>query len=156
MAGTLTKRMSGLLPAVERGPISALRHEMDDLVGRFFGEDKEQFFGGGLPDLDISETDSAVEVKMDLPGVKPEEVDIDLSGDVLTVSGERKEEKESKENGGRKFHRVERRYGSFSRSVWLPCAVQEGKVDARYHDGVLTITLPKSEASKSKKIKVKA
>lgn len=154
MAGTLMKRMSGMFPAVERGPLAALRHEMDDLLGRFLGEENDSLFGRGVPDLDLCETDSTIEVKLDLPGINPEELNIELSGDVLTVSGERKEEKEAKENGKR-FHRVERRYGSFSRSVWLPCPVQEGKADARYRDGVLTITLPKAEEAKTKKIKVK-
>jgi HSP20 family protein len=71
---------------------------------------------------------------------------------MLTISGERKDEKEEK---GKTFHRVERHYGSFSRSVTLPSAVAEDKVDAQYHDGVLTVTLQKTEEAKSKKIKVK-
>ena len=105
-----------------------------------------------LPSLDLSETPTTIEVRMDVPGIKAEEIDIQLANGVLTVSGERKEEKEEK---GKTFHRVERHYGSFSRSVTLPSTVAEDKVDAQYHDGVLTVTLQKTEEAKSKKIKVK-
>ena len=86
-----------------------------------------------VPALDLSETDTAIEVRMDLPGITAKDIDIQVSGNVLTVSGQRKEEKEEK---GKTFHRVERRYGSFSRSVTLPCAVEESEVAAEYHDGV--------------------
>jgi HSP20 family protein len=90
---------------------------------------------------------------MDLPGIAAKDIDVQVSGNVLTVSGHREEEKEEK---GRTFHRLERRYGDFSRSVILPCAVVEDEVAAEYHDGVLTIKLPKTEESKAHKIKVKA
>jgi HSP20 family protein len=89
---------------------------------------------------------------MDLPGIKPEEIDIQLSNNVLTISGQREESKQEK---GETFHRVERRSGSFSRSVTLPCAVAEDRVDARYTDGVLSVTLPKTDEAKSRKIKIK-
>jgi HSP20 family protein len=158
MAGKLTRRPSSLLPWLDRGPLAALRQEMGDTLERFFGNDEEPFFPPArtLPNLDMSETDAAIEVKLDLPGVKPEEVEVTVNEGVLSISGERKEERESKEGNGRKFHRVERRYGSFARSVWLPCAVDEKKIDARYHDGVLTVTLPKSEKARAQKIKVKS
>jgi HSP20 family protein len=156
MAGTLAKKSTGMFPWLERGPLGALRHEMDDLMERFFGEDRDGFFPTrGLPSIDVSETDNAVEVKMDLPGVKPDEVNVEVRDNVLTVSGERKEEKESEEGNGRKYHRVERRYGSFSRSVRLPTPIDENKVNAEYRDGVLSITLPKTEEAKTRKIKVK-
>jgi HSP20 family protein len=145
-----------MFPWLERGPLGALRHEMDDLIERFFGDDREGFFPArGLPSVDVAESADTIEVKLDLPGVKPEEVNVEVSGNVLTVSGERKEEKESDEGNGRKYHRVERRYGNFSRSVWLPCAVKDSKADAQFQNGVLTIKLPKTEESKSHKIKVK-
>jgi HSP20 family protein len=100
----------------------------------------------------MSETPNTIEVRMDLPGIKPEEIDIQLANGVLTVSGERKEEKEEKD---KTFHRLERHYGSFSRSVTVPSALADDKVDAQYHDGVLTVTLQKTEEAKAKKIKVK-
>jgi HSP20 family protein len=109
--------------------------------------------GAAVPSLDISETDKAVEVKLDLPGVTAKEIDIQLNGNLLTVRGERKEEQEKK---GKSYHRIERRYGSFSRSVTLPCPVQEDEVAAEYRDGVLTITLPKTEEAKTRKISVKS
>jgi HSP20 family protein len=111
---------------------------MQDLFSQVLGEEGPGWFPAALsPNADVSETDHAVEVRMDLPGIKPEEIEIHLSNNLLTVSGERKEEKEEK---GKTFHRVERRMGSFSRSIMLPCCVQESKVDAKYKDGVLSIS----------------
>jgi HSP20 family protein len=99
----------------------------------------------------MAETDTAIEARMDVPGVTAKDIDIQISGNALTVRGERKEEKEEK---GKTFHRIERRYGSFSRSVTLPCAVAESEVAAEYRDGVLTVKLPKTEESKAHKVKV--
>lgn len=110
------------------------------------------FVGTSVPFLDISETDTAVEAKLDLPGVEAKEIEIQLNGNVVTISGERKEEKEEKE---KTYHRVERRTGIFSRSFSLPCTVEEDEVAAEYHEGVLTITLPKTEVAKTRKIQVK-
>ena len=141
------------LPAkLREHPLLALREEMDDLMGRFFGGDESWLAGRISPSVDLSETDTAVQVAMDLPGVKPHEIDIHLSGNTLNVRGERKEEKEEK---GKTYHRVERRSGSFARSITLPCAVNEDEVAAEYKEGVLAVTLPKSEEAKSRKIEVK-
>ena len=126
---------------------------MNELRSRLMGEEDEGWFTGALvPALDVSETDTAIDVRMDLPGITAKDIDIQVNGNLLTVSGERKEEKEEK---GKTFHRVERRYGNFSRTVTLPCAVIESEVAAEYKDGVLTIKLPKTEESKTHKIKVK-
>ena len=154
MAGALKTRESrNLFPWSGRNPWMALRDEMDDLVTRFVGNGGDSWLAGpSMPSLDISETDSAVEVEMDVPGVKAEEIDIRLSGDTLTVSGEHEEKKEEKD---KTYHRVERHAGSFTRSVRLPCHVQDAGVDAQYNDGVLKITLPKCEDEKSRRIKVK-
>jgi HSP20 family protein len=131
-----------------------LREEVGDLVSNFFGEAGDGWpLGRMMPSLDLSETDAGIDVRMDVPGIKPDDIDIQLSGNLLTISGHRKEEKEEK---GRTFHRVERRSGSFSRTLTLPCAVKEDKVDAQYHDGVLTINMQKTEEAKSRKIKIKA
>jgi HSP20 family protein len=130
-----------------------LRQEMDDLRSRFFGDGDDNWFAGGLtPSVDLSETENAVEVRMDLPGVKSDDIDIQIHGNLLTVTANRKEEKEEK---GRTFHRVERHSGSLSRSITLPTAVNESEVAAEYRDGVLAVTLPKTEQSKPRKIKVK-
>jgi len=105
-----------------------------------------------LPEADVRETDKSIDVAIDLPGMKPEDVKVELHDRVLTISGERKEEKEEK---GKTFHRVERRSGSFRRSFTLPMEVDEAKVDAKFEHGVLNITLPKTEKAAPKKIEVK-
>ncbi len=136
-----------------REPFAALREEMNDLRNRFFGEGNGGWMVEALsPALDLSETDTALEVRIDLPGITAKDIDIQISGNLLTVTGERTEEKEEK---GKTFHRVERSYGNFSRSVTLPCAVAESEIAAEYQNGVLTIKLPKAEESKAHKIKVK-
>ena len=139
-----------------RDPLRALQAEMDDMLSRF----SERWGGEGTvaeakrtPALDLSETDNEVQITMDVPGMKPEEIDIEVVGNTIRVRGEHKEEKEEK---GRTFHRVERRTGSFVRSVDLPCAVKDDKVAAEYKEGVLKLTLPKCEEAKTRKIKVKA
>lgn len=154
MANALTPRRSNRLPALWRSdPLSALRSEVNEIRARLFGDDDEGWFAGTMvPELDMSETDEVVEIRMDLPGLNAKDIDIQISGNVLTVNGQREDEKEEK---GRTFHRVERRYGNFSRSVTLPCAVVEDNVAAECHDGVLKIKLPKTEKSKVHKIPVK-
>ena len=132
-------------------PISTVRDEMEGLMTRAFGGEQWPF-GRVAPSLDVAETDGAVEVRLDVPGVEPKEIDIQLHGNMLTVSGLRIEEKEEK---GKTFHRIERSYGSFSRSITLPCTVDEGAVAAECRKGVLTVTLPKTEESKAQKIEVK-
>jgi len=136
-----------------RDPITALREEMEDLRARIFGDREDGWLTGTMvPALDMSETDSAIEVRIDLPGITAKDIDVAVNENVLTVSGKREEEKEEK---GKTYHRIERSYGSFSRSVTLPCAVKESAVAAEYHDGVLKIKLPKAEEAKAHKIAVK-
>jgi HSP20 family protein len=150
---SLTTRRFSRLPSLWRDPFTAIREEMNDLRSRLMGEDEEGWFTGAVvPALDVSETETAIDIRMDLPGITAKDIDIQVSGNVLAVSGERKEEKEEK---GKTFHRVERHSGNFSRTVTLPCAVTESEVAAEYKDGVLTIKLPKTEQSKTHKIKVK-
>jgi HSP20 family protein len=105
-----------------------------------------------LPTVDISETEGEYLIKAELPEVKKEDVKVTVENGVLTLQGERRQEKEEK---GRKFHRVERSYGSFVRSFSLPESVDEGAVKAEYKDGVLNLHLPKSERVKPKAIDVK-
>jgi HSP20 family protein len=137
-----------------RDPFRDLHAEMDNMLSQFAERWND---AGGLtetwnPSLDLSETNTDVQITMDAPGMKPEEIDIEVTGDTLRIHGEHKEEHEEK---GRTFHRIERRAGSFSRFVELPCAVKEDKVAAEYKDGVLRVTLPKSEAAKTHKVAVK-
>ena len=100
-----------------------------------------------MPTVDISETESEYLIKAELPEVRKEDVKVTVENGVLTLQGERRQEKEEK---GRRFHRVERSYGSFVRSFTLPESVDEGGVKAEYKDGVLALHLPKSEKVKPK------
>ncbi|QDT91670.1 Hsp20/alpha crystallin family protein [Gimesia algae] len=136
-----------------RTPFLSFRNEMDNLLNRFSDD-----FGNGwltkgyAATLDVSETNNHIEVCMDVPGIQPEEIDVEVSGNLLRITGERKEEHEEK---GKMFHRMERSTGSFSRSVTLPCEVEEDQVEASCENGVLKITLPKCESVKPHKINVK-
>ena len=142
----------GLRNLIRRGPWDAMR-EMEDWMGRVIGTELDVLPADRIcPSLDLSETDAALEVRMDIPGMEAKEIDIQVNGNVLTVSGERKEEREEK---GKTYHRVERSVGAFSRSITLPCVVKESAVDAQYKNGILTIKLPKTEEAKSRKITVK-
>lgn len=108
--------------------------------------------GEGVP-IDVYESNGDVVVKATIPGVKPEDIDISVMGDVLTIKGEYKEEeKVEKEN----YYRRERRQGAFTRSISLPTEVVVDKANAEFEAGVLTLTLPKSEEVKPKTIEVKA
>jgi HSP20 family protein len=104
------------------------------------------------PAVDVCETESAVSISFDLPGLKKDDVSITVEDGVLTVSGEKKFEEETKE---RTWHRIERSYGRFHRALTLPVGVDADKAQARFEDGVLVVELPKTEAAKPKKIAVR-
>jgi HSP20 family protein len=104
-----------------------------------------------VPSVDVSETNGEYQIKAEIPDVKKEDVKVTLEDGVLTIQGQRKQEKEDK---GTKYHRVERAYGSFVRSFTLPDLVDEQKVNAEFKDGVLNLQLPKSEKAKPKAIEV--
>ena len=152
MGTNLTRRPGSLASLLRRDPLAMFRDEMNELR-RMWGDEDESWFSGALaPPIDLSETDTAVEVRADLPGFKAKDIDIQLHGNLLTLTGQREEDREEK---GRTFHRVERRSGSFSRSITLPCPVTESEVAAEYRDGILTVTLPKTDEAKPHKIRVK-
>lgn len=154
MTGTLTKSRNGGLRTWFGGePFNSFRKEMDDLFSRFGFEPENWPSLEHVPALDLSETEAAVEVKMDVPGIKPEEIDIQVRGNLLTITGKKEEVKEEK---GREYHRVERSQGTFTRSVTLPCEVIGAKATAEYKAGVLTLTMPKTEPVHAEKIAVKA
>jgi HSP20 family protein len=133
--------------------------EMQDRINRMFDE----FFRGfsltpwaeermeWLPLVDVSETDDAMRVTAELPGVQAKDVDISLTEDLLTIRGEKKSEQAETK---RDYHRVERSYGLFTRTVRLPTVVDADKVEATFKEGVLTITMPKREQTKTRKVKV--
>jgi HSP20 family protein len=136
------------------GELSSLRREMDDLWRRFFGETPlaRRITGEWWPSVDMSETKDSFIVKAELAGMDAKDVDVGISGDVLTIKGEKKKEEEEKDEH---YYRAERYYGSFQRSLQLPTGVQADKVEATFDKGVLKVMLPKVEEAKKKKIEVK-
>ncbi|HRX83420.1 MAG TPA: Hsp20/alpha crystallin family protein [Phycisphaerae bacterium] len=139
--------------------LSSLRSEFDQLFDRFFGEFESGFpagtegMGAWLPAFEVSETGDAVTVKAELPGVDPQDVDVTVSGNILTISGEKREESEKREGV---TYRCERRFGRFQRSIELPTAVDADNVTAENANGVLTVRLPRSESARPRKVKVLA
>ena len=130
---------------------SSFQDEMNRVLDNFFN--RESSYGTDWrPVVDVAETDSDIIVKAEIPGIDPKDIDVSITGDKLTLKGEKKEEKE---NTGKCFHRVESSYGSFKRVITLPASVDVDKVTAEGKNGILEITLPKKEESKAKKINVK-
>jgi HSP20 family protein len=141
----------------EASPLSAmntLRSEMDRVFDRMMGALDGPFggFGSGFPSLDISETDTEVCVRAEVPGVDPKELDVTLSGQTLTLAGEKKE---STEHKGENYYHAERRFGSFRRSVQLPAPVDPEKMSAEHKNGVVLIKLRKHQSATPKRISVK-
>jgi len=139
--------------------VMTLREAMDRLFEESFVWPFREWFGTGdgrtqlyLP-MDMYETDDAIIVKAVVPGVRPDDVEIQVSGDVLTIRGEVKDEFEGKRGT---YHLRERRHGTFQRSLSLPVPINADKAEALFENGVLTLTLPKVEEVKPKQIKVKA
>ena len=140
-------------------PFTAMRREMD----RLFEEMTKSFslarpaFGMGVmaPRVDMRETDTAIEIQAELPGVTEKDIEVQLADGILTLKGEKKQEREEKEKG---YYLMERAYGSFLRQIPIPIEVEEDKVEAKFDKGVLTITLPKKPETqtKAKKIEIKA
>ena len=127
-----------------------------DMFDRFFEDGSLRTFSGEekswIPAFDISENDKEYAVVAELPGIDEKDLEVTLSDGILSVKGEKKQEKEEKDE---MYHRVERCYGSFQRSFRIPGNVEDDKVDAIYKDGVLKLTIPKSEEKKAKKIEIK-
>ncbi len=135
--------------------VSRLRREMDRLWEDFFGpgpRPPRPWSEEWVPAVDVAEAPDKVTVKAEVPGLDPKEIDISLVGDVLTIKGEKKSEREEKKEN---YHLVERSYGSFSRALRLPAAVDADKIEANYDKGVLTVTCPKKEPVKPKAITIK-
>ena len=138
-------------------PFRELR-SLQDEVNRVFNAgfnrgDNEMMRGAWSPSVDIFENKDSIVLEAELPGMKPEDVNISIENNVLTIHGERKfEKKDDKDN----FHRVERSYGSFTRSFTLPPTVSSENVDAEFDNGVLRLTMAKREEAKPRKIEIKA
>jgi HSP20 family protein len=133
--------------------LSRLRREIDRLFEEPFGFfTPTTFFEGWSPTVDLYEDKDKITVQAELPGMKKEDIEVSLHGDTLSISGERKHEQEDKDC---EVCRSERYFGRFQRSITLPQHVDGNKIEARYQEGVLTVTCPKSEESKRKQIEVK-
>jgi len=139
-------------------PFSLLRREMDTLFDSFFrGVDIEPFerrFGVFSPKVDITENEKEIKISAELPGMDEKDIDVSLQNNSLTIKGEKKEEKEDK---GKDYYKMERSYGSFSRSIPVPLEAETDKVEAKFNKGVLSITLLKTAKAvdETKKIAVK-
>jgi HSP20 family protein len=132
----------------------SIQDEMNRLFDDFFGRPvagQEWTEGVWTPSVDVSETKENVVINAEIPGMSKEDVKLSVQDNVLTLSGEKKQEKEEKDA---KYHRIERNYGSFSRSFTLPASVKPDKVKATYKDGMLKISLPKTEEAKPKEIPI--
>jgi HSP20 family protein len=143
-------RRGGLIRREEDDPFRSLHREMDRLFDDFvhgfelapwMGERWPTMSRGYAPQIDVTESDTEVIVTAELPGMEEKDIDVSLGHGALTMKGEKREAKESKERG---YYRSERSYGSFARTIPLPCEVEEDKVSATFKKGVLTISLPKT------------
>jgi HSP20 family protein len=144
---------------VHTEPLATFQRQMNQLFDDFFRGSAFEPLGlfregwdAFSPQVDAVETESDITVSIELPGLDEKDIDVTLSRNALTISGEKRQEKEEK---GRDYFRSERSYGSFRRSVPLPCEVDADSADAVFRNGVLTITLPKSEAQARKRIGIK-
>ena len=147
--------MSNLIRWEPAREMMTLREAMDRLFDDAFtrpfsimGE-----HGGSSPAIDMYQTDGEVVVKASLPGIKADEVQINVTGEILTIKGETKQEEEKKDKS---WHMREQRWGAFERSVMLPTGVNSDQAKADFKNGILTITLPKSEQAKSKTITIQS
>ena len=132
--------------------LASLRDEMERLLRQTFGGGAEDApLAGWYPALDVEETDDAFEVHLEIPGIDPEDVEITLEEGVLAIGGERRFYEDKTDEG---FRRIERRFGRFQRSLRLPAPVDAEQVEATYADGMLSVTVPKAEAAKPRKIKI--
>ena len=145
--------MSNLIRWEPAREMMTLREAMDRLFDDAFTRPLTLRDGWSAPAIDMYQTDDEIVVKAALPGIKPDEVQINITGEVLTLKGETKHEEEKKEKA---WHMREQRYGSFERSVILPTDVVADKDKAEFENGILTITLPKAEEVKPKIINIKA
>lgn len=169
MAGNIEKRVGTKVPVrheAGRDPFLAFRQNMDRLMDDFFrGFDMWPFSrresgpfewrtGAFSPSVDVRDEDNRVTIEAELPGMTEKDVEVSLSADSITIRGEKKKETEEEEKN---YYRVERSYGSFERTVPLPVDIEPDKVEAKFKNGVLSITLPKTKEAlaQTRKIPIK-
>jgi HSP20 family protein len=137
----------------------SIQDEMNQLFGQAMGQGGRAATRGEVgtrawaPALDIAERNDAYVVTVEVPGIEPEQLDITLENGALTISGERRFESETSEQ---QYHRIERRYGAFRRSITLPDRVKADAIEASFEDGLLQVVVPKAEEAKPKRIEVRA
>jgi HSP20 family protein len=144
----------------EEQPLTLWQRDMDAMFDEFFRgfglaplTGSEQWGETFSPRVDVMDGETELKITAELPGVDADNVDVSVSRDILTISGEKREEVEDE---GKDYYRIERSYGSFTRSVPLPCEVDSGQADATFDKGVLTVTLPKTRTEECKRITVEA
>ena len=145
--------MSNLIRWEPAREMMTLREAMDHLFDDAFTRPLTLRDGWSAPAIDMYQTDDEIVVKASLPGVKADEVQINITGEILTIKGETKQVEEKKEKA---WHMREQRWGTFERAVALPTEVVSDKAKAEFENGILTITLPKAEEVKPKVISIKA
>ena len=147
----VTRNRRALEPAQDLfSGLSRLNRMMDEALGSWNGGTVASAW---MPACDVVEDQAQLRISLELPGVRPEDVKVSVENSVLTVRGEKRQESEDK---GERWHRYERSYGAFERTFTLPSTVDSERVQATAHNGVLTLTLPKSEKAKPREIPVKA
>ncbi len=142
------------LPTTDRFSrlVDRMEGEMEDLWDRFWVPEEGPLARPFLPTIDLVEAENQFEVTVDLPGLQPEEVEVELKNGDLWIAGKREEEKEDK---GKTYHRIERRHGEFRRVLPLPATINAEEIEAKFDNGVLKIIVPKTEEAKVKHIEVK-
>jgi HSP20 family protein len=138
-------------------PTTRYAQPFDQLFDSFFGNTGRAANGNSLmraPETDVVETEKEIRVVTEMPGLKRENIEIDVENNVLTIRGEKREERTEGEQG--RWHLAERRYGTFSRSFVLPRDVDAENIQASFQDGVLTVTVPKSEKARRRRIEIGA
>ena len=133
--------------------LTALRKEMEQVLDRFWEMELPELptLGDWTPALDVSETNDSLVVKIEVPGIEPKDIQLNVRNDVLTVRGQRKFEKQERDEH---YFRTERAYGSFARSIRMPMPVDSGRAKAEFKHGLLTVTLPKVPAAKGAEIPI--
>jgi HSP20 family protein len=133
--------------------LSSLREEFERMFRQAFGgPESASSAGAWSPALDVEETEDAFVLHVEMPGVKPDDLDVTLDEDVLSINGERQFYEDKTSEG---FRRVERRFGRFHRAVRLPARVEGDRIEATYDDGLLTVRVPKSEEAKPRRVEIR-
>jgi len=132
--------------------VDSLRREFNQLFDRFWsGQLEPMHLSRWMPAVDISETDDEVRVRAEVPGIDPKDIEVAVESNVLVIKGEKKEQREENRE---EYHRVERQYGTFVRSIQLPTEIDADKVEAVFRNGVLDVRLPKREDARPKQIRI--